>query len=298
VLQGLGAFGVGMAGLGGYALGFEPMRHRVTRYALTPPGWTPGLRLRLAVIADVHACKPWMSADRIADIAATANALEPDATLLLGDYMAGKRLSGFSNPVAPADWAAALATLKAPLGVHAILGNHDFWEDANIQHTRQGMPEAHKALLAAGIPVYENDALRLEKNGKPFWLVGLGEQWAFWRRRQPPDFRFAGYDGRDDLAGMLAKVTDAAPVIAMVHEPDIFPRMPGRVSLTLAGHTHGGQVRIAGFAPIVPSYYGRRYTYGHIVEQDRHIIVSGGLGCSGLPVRFGSPPEIVLVDLA
>ncbi len=163
VLKGVGAFGVGLASLGGYALGFEPMRHRVTRYAMTPPRWTPGLKLRLAVIADVHACKPWMSADRIADIAATANALEPDATLLLGDYVAGKRISGFSNPVPALEWAAALATLKAPLGVHAILGNHDFWEDANIQHTRAGRPAAHDVLLAAGIPVYENDALKLRK---------------------------------------------------------------------------------------------------------------------------------------
>ncbi len=293
----MGAFGAGLASLGGYALGFEPMRHRVTRYRLTPPGWTPGLKLRLAVIADVHACKPWMSAERIGDIAATANALQPDVTLLLGDYVAGKRISGYSNPVEPPDWGRALATLKAPLGVHAVLGNHDWWEDEVAQRTRIGPTIAHRALLAAGIPVYENDALRMEKNGKPFWLTGLGDQWAFWRRRLPPDFRLTGYDGRDDLAGMLAKVTDDAPIICMAHEPDIFPRIPARVALTLSGHTHGGQVRIAGFAPIVPSRYGRRYVYGHIVEEGRNLIVSGGLGCSGVPVRFGSPPEIVLVEL-
>jgi predicted MPP superfamily phosphohydrolase len=83
----------------------------------------------------------------------------------------------------------------------------------------------------------------------------------------------------------------------MAHEPDIFATVPRRVSLTVSGHTHGGQVRLAGFAPIVPSKYGRRFTYGHIVEDERHLIVSGGLGMSGLPIRFGVPPEIVIVDL-
>ena len=73
--------------------------------------------------------------------------------------------------------------------------------------------------------------------------------------------------------------------------------MPSRVSLTLSGHTHGGQVQFFGYAPMVPSRYGNRFLYGHVVEDDRHLIVSGGLGCSILPVRFGVPPEIVMVEL-
>jgi predicted MPP superfamily phosphohydrolase len=96
----------------------------------------------------------------------------------------------------------------------------------------------------------------------------------------------------------LRQITDDARVLLMAHEPDIFPKVADRVALTLAGHTHGGQVRILGYAPVVPSRYGDRYVYGHKVEQGRHLIVSGGLGCSTLPIRFGSPPEIVLVDLA
>jgi len=84
----------------------------------------------------------------------------------------------------------------------------------------------------------------------------------------------------------------------MAHEPDIFPRVPDRVSLTVAGHTHGGQIRIFGYAPIVPSRFGNRYVYGHVVEQSRNLVVSAGLGCSGVPVRFGAPPEIVMIELA
>ena len=106
------------------------------------------------------------------------------------------------------------------------------------------------------------------------------------------------FEGVDDLPGTLAKITDDAPVILLAHEPDIFSEVPNRVSLTLSGHTHGGQVRVFGYSPMVPSRYGNRYAYGHVVEDDRHLIVSGGLGCSILPVRIGVPPEIVMVDVA
>jgi predicted MPP superfamily phosphohydrolase len=73
--------------------------------------------------------------------------------------------------------------------------------------------------------------------------------------------------------------------------------VPQRVSLTLSGHTHGGQFRLFGRSPVVPSRFGNRYAYGHIVEGGRKIIISGGLGCSIAPVRFGVPPEIVVIDL-
>ena len=105
------------------------------------------------------------------------------------------------------------------------------------------------------------------------------------------------YTGVHDLAGTLAKITDDAPVILMAHEPDIFPEVPSRVALTIAGHTHGGQIRIFGMTPVVPSKYGSRYAYGHIVEDNRHLVVSAGLGVSGIPLRFGSPPEIVVIEL-
>ena len=75
-------------------------------------------------------------------------------------------------------------------------------------------------------------------------------------------------------------MTDGSPIILLAHEPDIFPDVPGRVSLTLSGHTHGGQVRLFGYSPVVPSRFGNRYAYGHVVEDDRHLIVSGGLGFS------------------
>ena len=296
----LAALGLSSTAFGGYALA-EPFRTNVTRYPLTPPGWPQGLQLKLAVLADIHAVEPWVSAERIARLADETNALGADAVLLLGDYVVGHRLGKFGRAVPHKDWANALARLEAPLGVHAVLGNHDWWEDRAVQRREKGPVAAGLALEAAGIPVYENKAVRLEKDGKAFWIAGLGDQWAFWPRQERyGDFVRRGkidYRGVHDLPGTLAQISDDAPVILMAHEPDIFPHVPSRVALTLSGHTHGGQIRVLGYAPIVPSKYKRRYAYGHIVEHNRHLIVSGGIGCSGFPVRFGSPPEIVMVEL-
>ena len=169
-----------------------------------------------------------------------------------------------------------------------MLGNHDWWDDPAAQASRRGPVLARRALEAAGIPVLENDGVRLRQGGRPFWLLGLGDQLAFLRRPR---------GGVDDLPGTLLKLKDDAPAILLAHEPDIFPQVPDRIALTLSGHTHGGQVRILGYSPIVPSSYGNRYAYGHVVENGRHLIVSGGLGTSIMPVRFGVPPEIVHLTL-
>lgn len=293
ILKALALLGVGTTSLGGYALA-EPLRVGVTRYSVSPPEWPGGLAVRVAVLADLHVCEPWFGLERLRGIVARTNALMPDVIVLLGDYVRGGRMGGWSRKIKHEDWAAVLAGLKAPLGVHAVLGNHDWWDDDAAQERRSGPIKSKIALEAAGLAVYENDVVRLEKDGLPFWIAGLGDQWAFWWRENPND----DLEGVDDLSGTLEKITDDAPVILLVHEPDIFPQVPARVALTLAGHTHGGQVTFAGYAPFVPSKYGQRYRYGHIVEDDRNLIVSAGLGCSTLPIRFGAPPEILLITVA
>ena len=113
---------------------------------------------------------------------------------------------------------AGVAGLKAPLGVHAILGNHDWWDDRQVQREGQGPTVARRALEAAGIPVYENDAQRIFKDGRAFWLAGLGDQLAYVPARR---FRPVRHIGVDDLAKTMAKITDDAPVILMAHEPDV-----------------------------------------------------------------------------
>lgn len=302
-LKGLLALSAAGALTGGYAVA-EPFRLNVTRYRVSPRNWPKGLSLRLAVIADLHVCEPWMNLERVSRIVARTNALGADAILLLGDYIPSSRMRKISalipgaNPVPDDDWAGALGRLSAPLGVHAVLGNHDWWQDAGAMARRAGPTAAGEALQRAGINLLENQAVRFEKDGQGVWIAGLGDQWAFFALNFE-EAKKTGfpYEGIHDVAGTLAQVTDDGPVIMMAHEPDIFASMPERVSLTLSGHTHGGQVRLLGYAPVVPSRFGRRYDYGHIVEDGRHLVVSGGLGCSVLPIRFGVPPEIVVVDL-
>lgn len=294
-LKTLSFSGAGMMGLSGYGLAIEPgYRLSVTRYSVSPQNWTPGLKLSIGVIADVHAGGPLMPVERVRAIAERTNELNPDIIVLLGDFAASHKFKTCS--VAPEEWAGALSVLKAPLGVHAVLGNHDWWDDRAAQRAGHGPVAGRLALEDVGIWVYENDAVRLEKGGHAFWLAGLGDQLAFDRSRRRR--RRNGSRGVDDLPGTLGQVTDDTPVVLLAHEPDIFAQVPRRVSLTLSGHTHGGQVRLFGYSPRVPSRFGNRFAYGHIVEDSRHLIVSGGLGCSILPVRIGVPPEIVMVDVA
>ena len=189
-----------------------------------------------------------------------------------------------------ADIARVAAALKAPLGVYSINGNHDWWSDGEAQRLKKGPPQTQRAFEDAGIPVLVNRAVRLVKDGYPFWVSGTDSMISY--ITEPDEFH-----GTDNLPATLAHVTDDAPIIHLAHEPDMFAKIPERVSLTLAGHTHGGQVRVLGRAPFTPSHYGRSHSYGHIIENDRHLIVSGGLGTSTIPIRLGVPPEINLLEL-
>lgn len=300
-LKGFLALSATGATFGGYALA-EPFRMRVTRYQLTPPGWPEGLHVKLAVLADLHVIEPWMGLSRLSQIVARTNALNPDAVLLLGDYVPSYGMKKWARRVGGRDvghdeWASVLAKLQAPYGVHAVLGNHDWWEEESVQDRRAGPTLAGAALERAGINLHENTAIRFDKDGQGFWIAGLGDQWSFYKIKDPT---CGCYVGVDDAPLLARRITDDAPVVLMAHEPDFFADMgelKDRVSLTISGHTHGGQVTFMGYRPVVPSRFGDRYAYGHIVEDGRNLIVSGGLGCSGLPIRFGAPPEIVMIEL-
>ncbi len=281
LLAGLGA--TMMTGTSGaaYALGVEPyLRLAVQRHAFTPRDWPQGLGLRVVVLADLHAGAPMVDEPRIEQIVAAANALSPDLVLMVGDY-------GPSNPyvtrVLPHDDVARrLGGLRAPLGVHAVLGNHDWWEDPAAGRGRGAMPAIGRALERAGINVMQNDVVR----AGPVLVGGLDSAWAYSVR-----------NGADDLPRLMAQVTGEAPLLLMAHEPDCFATMPGRVAVTFSGHTHGGQVRLLGWSPVVPSLYGNRYAWGRVQEHGRDLVVSGGLGVSTFPIRFGVPPELTVVDL-
>jgi hypothetical protein len=239
---------------------------RHTRMELA--GWPSDLRI--AVMSDLHIGSPHVGLDKLQKIAEKTNAENPDLVVILGDFVTGgpngRRAGGF---VEPEQTAAELKKLRAPLGVYAVLGNHDWWYDGE---------HVGRALRDAGIPVLENQAVHV---GNSFWLGGIAD---FWTRDS-------------DVAGTLQQVEGDEPVVLITHNPDIFPQVPARVSLTLAAHTHGGQVNLPLVGRVITtSRLG--YVAGEYVEQGRHLFVTTGIGTSIVPVRFGVPPEIVILTLS
>ena len=284
--------GVGSVASAGYATAVEPHRVQVKHYRLCPQHWPADLQLRVVVLADFHAHPRCMGEKAIADVVACANALAPDLTVLLGDY--GSQSQG-AVPIETV--ATLLSGLKAQKGVYAIQGNHDWGDDRQARKKGHGPTRAEHALRAAGLTFVENAAIRLDLP-VPIWLAGLESE------ATPGPVR--SHEAFDQyrlgiLERAFQEVPADAPVILLVHEPDIFAAgLDPRIVLTLAGHTHGGQIRIMGWSPWIPSRYGRRYAYGHIVEDRRDLIVSAGLGShfvADRPLRLGAPPEIVVVDL-
>ena len=233
------------------------------------PGWKSDLRI--AVLSDLHVGSPHVGLDKVRTIVEKTNAENPALVVLLGDFVIGGpnrrgavRGGGFVEPEPIAE---ELKKLHAPLGIYAVLGNHDWWYDGE----RVG-----KALTDAGIEVLENRAVHVG----PIWLGGIADYWT----REP------------DIAGTLAQVSGDDPVVLITHNPDIFPDVPARVSLLLAAHTHGGQVKL----PIVGTLITTSrlgYNAGEYVAQGRHLFVTTGIGTSILPVRFGVPPEIVILTV-
>ena len=142
-LAGFGAVGFSTAA---YGFGEPVLRLRVARYHVPLPQWPSDHQLTIAAIADLHACDPWMSLKHIEAIVERTNALGADVIVMLGDYVTGHR--HVTRHIPAAEWAPALAGLKAPLGVHAILGNHDYWDDRTVQREGRGPTVARRALEA------------------------------------------------------------------------------------------------------------------------------------------------------
>lgn len=258
------------SGLALWGFVIEPRRLVVHEETLPLAGWS-GPPLRVAVLSDLHVGSPANGRARLARVVAAVNVQRPDAVVLLGDYVIQGVLGG--RFVAPEEIADDLKRLSATHGVYAVLGNHDWWLDGE---------RVRRALQGAGVRVLENDAAAVEVGGRRFWIAGLADLWT----------------RRVDVNAALRGVHEGEPVVLAMHHPDLFPDLPRSVTLTLAGHTHGGQVRLPWFgAPVVPSRFGQRYA-GGIVREDGHtMFVTSGVGTSIVPVRLGVPPEIVILTL-
>ncbi len=239
--------------------------------ALPFPSDAPRRPVTLAFMSDTHLSGPDNSPTRMARIVRLVNELKPDLVLLGGDYI-GDDKGGATY--GPDDSIAPFADLKPPLGVVAILGNHDAMRHAGI-----GRKQWRKRFAQIGVRLLDNQA---ERRG-PLAIGGLRDI----------------YTGKPDIPGTLRAMAavGGAPVI-LSHGPDIFPLLPDRPSLALVGHTHCGQVALP-FAGIVyvPSRYRTRYACGLYREGRKTLLVSGGIGTSGLPIRLLAPPDVWLVTI-
>jgi len=242
----------------GWARWIEPRRLVVRRRPLRLPDWPSRLDgLRVLLLSDLHAGAAVIAPERVVGRAREERA---DLVVLLGDFV------DRSRPAAPEPVAAALGTLEAPLGVVAVLGNHDW---------RAGGARVRAALEAAGIRVLEDRAVEV---GRGLWVAGVGD--------------LGSRGARTRRA--LAAVPSGAPVLLLSHDPDVLPRVPRRVALTLAGHTHGAQVNL----PLLRRAVVRSsYLAGHVRERGRDLYVSSGVGTTGPPLRFARPPEVVVLEL-
>jgi uncharacterized protein len=241
--------------------------------------------LTIAVLSDLHVCRPWSSLAALGRTVAEVNALGADMILLPGDFIADRNLPAVREPAHLV--IEALTTLRARLGVFAVMGNHDWWDCQLSRDTDFTRNSVRDALEASGIGLLDNRAVRV-RHGTGFWLVGFDSQDGVKHLKRP------GFH-RPDAA--FCAVTDGAPAILMAHEPDYFAKGDARAFLQVSGHTHGGQANLMGWRPMTPSRFGGRYAYGHIQEGGRHLVVSGGIGFSGLPLRLFQPPEITVIRL-
>jgi predicted MPP superfamily phosphohydrolase len=244
----------------------------VCRHALTIPGWPRLPRaLRIAFLSDLHVGSHAGDVARLAAVADEAAALAPDLALFGGDYVNMQLFGGGRVP--PRVAAALLARIEAPLGRFAILGNHDYV---------YGEEDVAAALVEHGVTVLDHDRRAIAVGNHTIDIVGL------------PDAHVV----RPQLRPLLENLSSERPAIVLTHDPVWFKEVPAGPFLTLAGHTHGGQIRLPGIGVVKnASHAPRRWTHGLIVENGRHLYVCAGLGTSGLPLRIGVPPEFAVLDI-
>lgn len=271
-----GIFAEAASQFGVYGLGPEPfpLRHKI--YDLASKKWPQThAPLNIAIATDLHVGSPSVTLEKLEQVVERLNALKADVILLPGDFQVSTEWLSRHVPAEPI--AKRLGKLKAKYGVFAVLGNHDWYEDGLV---------LQKHLQLNDIHVLENDALKIRRPdfpGQDVWIAGLADD-----TTRTPDLK-AAYN--------YVKTND--PVVMMCHDPGTFQDIDQRPVVTVCGHTHGGQVMFPGrqYLQALPSRAPWAHVYGHIQDEGRDLVVSSGVGTSGLPIRFNCPAEIVSLTL-
>jgi uncharacterized protein len=260
--------------LGFYSIVIEPNRLIVNEQNITVKHWDKELNgFKIVAISDIHGGSNFIDEAKLQEIVKTVNAQNPDIIVLLGDYVSqseGKRSKALKMPVET--MTENLRGLKANYGVFGVIGNHDWWYDET---------KVRVEFEKIGVKILENEPTDVEIKGKTVRIIGIED---FWKKNSV------------DSAAVNELIGDKQNVIAITHNPDAFEFTSDKISLLLAGHTHGGQV----WLPIVQAplpVAKRQYTVGHIVENGRHLFVTKGIGTSGPPIRFCATPEIAVLTV-
>jgi uncharacterized protein len=239
------------------------------------PNWPTGqVPLKILLISDTHVAGPDMPPARLRAIFKLLNAQKPDLILLAGDYISEKRMA--TRLYTPAELAKPFAELRAPLGVIAVMGNHDHWDDVNAITLE---------LQRNGVQVLDNSAAR----AGPLIVGGIDDE----------------FTQHDNIADTYAAMDGlgAGPRVLLTHGPDVVPGLPSPVAALFTGHTHCGQIVLPIIGAISNvSRYGDRFACGDIIDkgpnnQVQRLFVSAGLGTSILPLRYGAHPDVWLVTL-
>jgi predicted MPP superfamily phosphohydrolase len=220
--------------------------------------------LRIIHLSDFH-YGPLTDSRHLERAVAAANDLRPDLIALTGDYISQDRV--YAAPCAE-----LVGRLRARLGIYAVLGNHDHWTDAAL---------ITDLFRAEGITVLVNEGLRLDISGQSFWLAGVNDTMV----------------GLEDLSLTLAGSSDDEMKLLLAHNPIILRRAArAGVDLVLSGHTHGGQVTLRP-EKTRSGRPRRRLLRGLGRRGNTQIYVTRGLGTVVLPIRYGCPPEVSVLEL-
>lgn len=234
-------------------------KHDVRIWGLKAP-------VRVVQLSDLH--RSWCVSEAfIAQIVARTNALKPDLILLTGDFVT--KWSHYADSCMR-----HLQELRAPMGRYAVLGNHDYWCDRFT-----GAPVIAQYLADIGVELLMNRSVRLNHNLR---LVGIDD----------------GNSGHPNLPMAFHEMEPGEATLAMTHNPLLFPLLSQYPCITLAGHTHGGQLNLPFVTDAIigtkTSYLRGWYSEGHAPGR---LYVSRGLGTVHVPLRFNSAPEIALFNL-
>jgi hypothetical protein len=222
---------------------------------------------RIIFIADIHH-GPFFSLKRVESLVNRINKLEPDMIILGGDYV--HREPQYIKPFFD-----SFRLLKATMGIYAVLGNHDHWEDAQLTRT---------LMERNGIKICDNQSWWVKSGNDSIKIGGVGDLW-------------------EDEQIIDSTIFDVRPdnfCILIAHNPDYLEELNTTlVDLSLSGHTHGGQMTLFGFwAPVLSTRYGEKYRYGLKKFGDRQTYITSGVGTVTPPIRFFCRPEIVLITLS